>query len=185
MEKRQFLDKASVEAAIARLSEQVVRDGIDNLALVGIKRRGVPIAERMKRMIEKDHGVSVRCGTLDITLYRDDLSMLGENPQVKGGQFDFDLKGLRVVLIDDVLFTGRTIRAAMDALIRHGRPAKIELAVLVDRGWREFPIEANYAPHKIATTLKEVIKVHLEEIDGKDAVEIVYLEQEAKSQAEK
>ena len=161
----------------------VIRDGQKDLALVGIKRRGVPIAQRMCRYITKAHGITLPCGTLDITLYRDDLSQVAENPLIKGGEFSFALEGRRVVLIDDVLFTGRTIRAAMDGLIRHGRPAKIELAVLIDRGHREFPIEANYAPHRIATTMREVVKVHLEEIpgDGEDGVEIVYIEQEART----
>ena len=142
-------------------------------ALVGIKRRGVPIADRMVKSIKNRLGLDVKSGVLDITLYRDDLSQVADDPMIKGGEFSFPLEGMRVVLIDDVLFTGRTIRAAMDALIRHGRPAKIELAVLVDRGHREFPIEANYAPHRIATTDDEVVKVNLEEIDGEDFVEIV------------
>ena len=171
---RCFLDKTSLNAAIQRLAEQTIAGGADNLALVGIKRRGVPIAERMKAHLKSKFDLDVKFGTLDITLYRDDLSQVAEDPLIKGEQLGFELEGMRVVLVDDVLFTGRTIRAAMDALIRHGRPAKIELAVLVDRGHREFPIEANYAPHRIATTDKEVVKVHLEEIDGRDDIEIVY-----------
>jgi len=176
---RQFLDKESVASAIERLAELVIQQGTEDLVLVGIKRRGVPIADRMVKYLKESHGLEIRSGTLDITLYRDDLSQIADSPVIKGGHFDFPLEGTRVVLIDDVLFTGRTIRAAMDALIRHGRPAKMELAVLVDRGWREFPIEANYAPHRIATTMKEVVKVHLEEIDGVDKVEINYLSDEA------
>jgi pyrimidine operon attenuation protein / uracil phosphoribosyltransferase len=175
MGQRRFLDKESINAAIRHLAAQVIKDGHENLALVGIKRRGVPIAERMLKVIKEVHNIDVAYGTLDITLYRDDLTQVADNPQFKGGEFNFELEGKRVVLIDDVLYTGRTIRAAMDALIHHGRPSKIELAVLVDRGWREFPIEANYAPHKIATSANEVVKVHLEEVDGHDDVEIVYL----------
>jgi pyrimidine operon attenuation protein / uracil phosphoribosyltransferase len=173
---RRFLDKASVHSAISHLAELVLKDGHENLALVGIKRRGVPIAERMVKIIKEKHGQDVKYGVLDITLYRDDLTQVADSPQYKGSEFNFELEGSRVVLVDDVLYTGRTIRAAMDALIRHGRPSKIELAVLVDRGWREFPIEANYAPHRIATSANEVVKVHLEEVDGKDEVEIVYLD---------
>ncbi|MDF1662364.1 MAG: bifunctional pyr operon transcriptional regulator/uracil phosphoribosyltransferase PyrR [Planctomycetota bacterium] len=176
MGQRRFLDKESVQAAIEHLADQVVRDGFENLALVGIKRRGVPIAERMLKAIKEKHGKDVLYGVLDITLYRDDLTQIAEKPQFKGSDFNFELSGKRVVLIDDVLYTGRTIRAAMDALIRQGRPAKIELGVLVDRGWREFPIEANYAPHRIATSANEVVKVHLQEVDGEDDVEIVYLD---------
>lgn len=175
MEKRVFLDKASLQAAIKRLAEQVCRSGLDQLVLVGIKRRGVPIAQRMHAAIKAATGREVLIGDLDITLYRDDLTEVGSAPQVKGGQLNFPLEGKRVVLIDDVLYTGRTVRAALDAVISHGRPAKIELAVLVDRGHRELPIEANYAPHRIATSDDEVVKVQLEEVDGVDRVEIATL----------
>lgn len=177
MSKRRFLDRESIAAAIDRLCEQVVHAGTENLAIVGIKRRGVPIAERMVKRIKELFGKDVKYGTLDITLYRDDLTQVADDPVIKGQDFDFKLEGTRVVLTDDVLYTGRTVRAAMDALIRHGRPAKIELAVLVDRGHREFPIEANYAPFRISTTDREVVKVHLDEVDGQEDVEIVYIDE--------
>jgi pyrimidine operon attenuation protein/uracil phosphoribosyltransferase len=170
---RRLLDANGTQDAIEKLGIMTTERGLDSLAIVGIRRRGVPIAARMAQAIEKAKGKRPLVGALDITLYRDDLSLVAAQPVVSGTEIDFPVEGKRIVLVDDVLFTGRTVRSAIDALIDLGRPAKIELAVLVDRGWRELPIEANYASLKVDTSLKEVIKVHVKEIDGSDYVEVV------------
>ena len=171
---RQLCDAKATQAAIEQLARDVVdRGGLDGLAVIGIRRRGVPIAQRMVAAIEKERGRRPLMGALDITLYRDDLTLVAAQPVVSGTEIDFPVEGKRIVLVDDVLFTGRTVRSAIDALIDLGRPAKIELAVLVDRGWRELPIEANYAAHRIETTIREVVKVHVAEVDGADHIDIV------------
>lgn len=136
-------------------------------ALVGIKSRGIPMANYVANAMKQTFGREAATGTLDINLYRDDLSEVGSAPVVKPVQLPFDINGMNIILFDDVLFTGRTIRAAMDALIDHGRPATIKLAVMVDRGFREFPIQADYVGKRIQTTLKQNVKVCFEETDGK------------------
>ena len=136
-------------------------------ALVGIKSRGVPMANYVAKTMKETFGRDVPVGVLDINLYRDDLSEVGSAPVVKPVQLPFDINGMNIVLFDDVLFTGRTIRAAMDALIDHGRPSTIKLAVIVDRGFREFPIQADYVGKRIQTTLRQNVKVCFEETDGK------------------
>src|SRR5258708_17145934 len=142
------------------------------LALVGIQRGGVPLARRIADAIAEHEGARVPVGALDITFYRDDLSLVAQQPVVKGTDLPFDLNGSTVVLVDDVLYTGRTIRAAMDALVDFGRPQAIRLAVLVDRGHRELPIRADHGGKNVPTSREELVRVHLEEIDAEDGVEI-------------
>jgi len=163
-----------VRRATIRISHEIVEKhaGTDGLALVGIQRRGVPLAHRIAAAIRENEGVDVPVGALDITFYRDDLSLVAQQPIVKGTDIAFDLNGKTIVLVDDVLYTGRTIRAAMDALIDYGRPQAIRLAVLVDRGHRELPIRADHVGKNVPTSREEVVKVTLEETDGEDAVEI-------------
>ena len=148
--------------------------GIDELALVGIRTRGVPIARRLARVIHEIHGVDVPTGALDITLYRDDLMRhaVGPQPVVRKTEIPFSIDDKRILLVDDVLYTGRTIRAALDALIDFGRPKAIQLVVLVDRGHRELPIKADYVGKNLPTSSSQSVQVHLLEVDGRDEVEI-------------
>ena len=163
-----------IRRATIRLSHEIVEKqaGTDGLALIGIQRRGVPLAHRIAEAIREHEGTVVPVGALDITFYRDDLSLVAQQPIVKGTQIPFDLNGATVVLVDDVLYTGRTIRSAMDALIDFGRPQAIRLAVLVDRGHRELPIRADHVGKNVPTSREEIVKVLLEETDGDDGVEI-------------
>ena len=163
-----------VRRATTRISHEIVEKqaGTDGLVLIGIQRRGVPLAERIAASILEHEGAVVPVGALDITFYRDDLSLVAQQPIVKGTQIPMDLNGKTVVLVDDVLYTGRTIRAAMDALIDFGRPQAIRLAVLVDRGHRELPIRADHVGKNVPTSREELVKVLLEETDGEDGVEI-------------
>ena len=174
MDGRQIMTADEIRRAVTRISHEIVEKqaGTDGLVLVGIQRRGVPLADRVAGAIAEHEGATIPVGALDITFYRDDLSLVAQQPIVKGTQIPFDLNGATVVLVDDVLFTGRTIRAAMDALIDFGRPHVIRLAVLVDRGHRELPIRADHVGKNVPTSRDEVVRVHLEEIDGEDAVRI-------------
>ncbi|HOR47184.1 MAG TPA: bifunctional pyr operon transcriptional regulator/uracil phosphoribosyltransferase PyrR [Caldisericia bacterium] len=167
-----LLEKEDMKRAITRMAHEIIENnhGIKDLALVGIHRRGVPLAKRIGQRIEEIEGKLPLVGELDITLYRDDLSMLYEAPQVHKTKVDFNIKDKVVVLIDDVLFTGRTVRAAMDALTDLGRPRKIQLAVMVDRGHRELPIRADYIGKNVPTSINEIVEVLLEETDGQDKV---------------
>jgi pyrimidine operon attenuation protein/uracil phosphoribosyltransferase len=171
---RRIMTAEDVRRATIRISHEIVEKhaGTDGLALVGIQRRGVPLAHRIAAAILENEGVDVPVGALDITFYRDDLSLVAQQPIVKGTDIAFDLNGKTIVLVDDVLYTGRTIRAAMDALIDYGRPQAIRLAVLVDRGHRELPIRADHVGKNVPTSREEVVKVTLEETDGEDSVEI-------------
>ena len=171
---RRIMTADEVRRAIVRISHEVVEKqaGTEGLALVGVQRRGVPIARRLADAILENEGVRLPTGALDITFYRDDLSLVAQQPVVKGTDLPFDLNGMTVVLVDDVLYTGRTVRAAMDALMDFGRPRAIRLAVLVDRGHRELPIRADHVGKNVPTSLEEVIRVHLLEVDGDDQVEI-------------
>ena len=144
--------------------------GVENVALVGIRTRGVPLAARIAEEIQKIENVAVPTGSLDITLYRDDLTTMGYNPVIHGTEIDFDVTGKHIVLVDDVLYTGRTIRAALDALIDMGRPKSIQLAVLIDRGHRELPIRADYAGKNVPTSRRETIEVALQEEGKTDEV---------------
>ncbi len=171
--KAQLFDKNAIDKTLVRIAHQIIEknDDIENLYLVGIKTRGVPVSKRLSENIYNIEGINVPCGTLDITLYRDDLSM-EEKPILNSSEIDVDITGKNVILTDDVIYTGRTVRAALDALIKFGRPSKIQLAVLVDRGHRELPIRPDYIGKNIPTSRNEIIKVQLEECDGVDIVEI-------------
>jgi pyrimidine operon attenuation protein/uracil phosphoribosyltransferase len=163
-----------IRRATIRLSHEIVEKqaGTGDLALIGIQRRGVPLAQRIAESIKEHEGAVIPVGALDITFYRDDLSLIAQQPVVKGTDLPFDLNGLTVVLVDDVLYTGRTIRAAMDALVDFGRPQAIRLAVLVDRGHRELPIRADHVGKNVPTSREELVRVHLVEVDGEDGVDI-------------
>jgi pyrimidine operon attenuation protein / uracil phosphoribosyltransferase len=172
MDARQIMTADEVRRAIVRISHEIVerQAGAEGLVLVGIQRRGVPLAARFAAAVAEHEGATLPAGALDITFYRDDLSLVAQQPIVKGTAIPFDLNGKTVVLVDDVLYTGRTIRAAMDALVDFGRPRAIRLAVLVDRGHRELPIRADHVGKNVPTSRDELVKVHLVETDGEDAV---------------
>ncbi len=174
MNGRQIMTAEEIRRATVRISHEIVEKqaGTAGLVLVGIQRRGVPLAGRIAAAIEANEGVAIPVGALDITFYRDDLSLIAASPVVKGTDIPFDLNGATVVLVDDVLYTGRTIRAAMDALVDFGRPQAIRLAVLVDRGHRELPIRADHVGKNVPTSREEVVKVHLIETDSEDGVSI-------------
>jgi pyrimidine operon attenuation protein/uracil phosphoribosyltransferase len=173
-EKSEIIDADGLRRIVTRIAHEIVErnKGVEDLVIVGIRRRGVPIATRIVEKIKEFEGTSPALGSLDITLYRDDLSTVSHQPVVGATEIPVDINGKVAVLIDDVLFTGRTVRAAMDALIDFGRPRAIQLAVVVDRGHRELPIRADYVGKNVPTSKKEVIGVKLEEIDGVDAVVI-------------
>jgi len=174
MDGRQIMTADEIRRAIIRISHELVEKqaGTEGLVLVGIQRRGVPLAHRIAAAVEDHEGVTLPVGALDITFYRDDLSLVAQQPIVKGTQLPVDLNDRTVVLVDDVLYTGRTVRAAMDALVDFGRPRAIRLAVLVDRGHRELPIRADHVGKNVPTSSDEVVKVALVEVDGEDAVRI-------------
>ncbi|MFC1594637.1 bifunctional pyr operon transcriptional regulator/uracil phosphoribosyltransferase PyrR [Candidatus Omnitrophota bacterium] len=174
-DKTRILDKKGMERTLKRIAHEIIEKhrGIQDVCLVGIRTRGVFLAERLKKYIREIDGAEVSTGILDITLYRDDLTLVAEQPVVHQTQIDFDISGKNVILVDDVLYTGRTIRAALDALIDFGRPQVIQLAVLVDRGHRELPIRADYVGKNIPTAQDEIVEVRLEEQDKKDEVVIV------------
>jgi pyrimidine operon attenuation protein/uracil phosphoribosyltransferase len=164
-----------VRRALVRISHEIVEKhgGTASLALVGIQRRGVPLAERIAGAILDHEAAQIPVGALDITFYRDDLSLVAVQPVVKGTDLPFDLQEMTVVIVDDVLYTGRTVRAAMDALMDFGRPRTIRLAVLIDRGHRELPIRADHVGKNVPTSREETIRVHLTEVDGgEDGVDL-------------
>ena len=169
-----LLDEGQIRRAVTRIAHEILegnRSGAD-VVLVGIAARGDDLARRLVSEIERIEGVTVPVGVLDITFYRDDIGLRKEAPEVHETSIDFDVTGKTVILVDDVLFTGRTIRAAMDAVVDLGRPRSIELAVLVDRGHRELPIRADYVGKNVPTRTDELVRVLLEETDGADAVEV-------------
>ncbi len=172
--KNTIMDQMAIKRALTRIAHEIIEKnkGIDDLAIVGIRRRGGPLAQRLASRIEEIEKEKVPVGILDITLYRDDLTTLASQPQVHRTEVDFDITDKKVVLVDDVLYTGRTVRAAMDALMDIGRPKKIELAVLVDRGHRELPIKADFIGKNVPTSKQEVVSVFVDEIDGSDGVVI-------------
>jgi pyrimidine operon attenuation protein / uracil phosphoribosyltransferase len=174
MSGRQIMTADEIRRATTRLSHEIVEKqaGTDGLMLIGIQRRGVPLARRIAASIAEHEGAVVPVGALDITFYRDDLSMVAQQPVVKGTELPAGIDGRTIILVDDVLYTGRTIRAAMDALVDFGRPQAIRLAVLVDRGHRELPIRADHVGKNVPTSREEIVRVHVEEIDGEDGVEI-------------
>ena len=160
VKKKVIMDVDAMRRALVRIAHEIVEKnkGTENLVLVGIRSRGVPLAERIAKEIAEFENVKLLVGTLDITLYRDDLSTLSYNPIVKGTEINFDISGKTIVLVDDVLFTGRTIRCALDALIDMGRPKAIQLAVMVDRGHKELPIRADYVGKKVPTSSSETVE---------------------------
>ncbi len=168
MSSRQILAADEIRRALVRIGHEVVEKhgGTEHLALVGIQRRGLPLAVRIADAIAASTGVRLPVGSLDITFYRDDLSRVDRGPQLKGQDLPFDPAEATIVLVDDVLYTGRTVRAALDALVDHGRPAAVRLAVLVDRGHRELPIRADHVGKNVPTARDEVVHVRLQEIDG-------------------
>ncbi len=172
-----LLSEKEMEAELTRIAREIVAEGTENVALVGIRTRGVPLAEWLAKRVESIQHKSIELGSLDINLYRDDLSEVSEQPVVRPTDIPFSITGKGIVLVDDVLYTGRTIRAAMDALIDYGRPRFIRLAVMVDRGWRELPIQADYVGRKLKTTADQNVKVMLKDIDG--VSQIVIKRQEA------
>ncbi|MEW6008277.1 MAG: bifunctional pyr operon transcriptional regulator/uracil phosphoribosyltransferase PyrR [Candidatus Omnitrophota bacterium] len=175
-EKAKIMDSQIMARIFARLANEIIeknKPDVGNLSLVGIRTRGVYVAQRINNEIGKIIGYPLALGILDITLYRDDLTLIGPGPVVRKTEIDFEIQGKRVVLVDDVLFSGRTIRAAMDELIDFGRPKIIQLAVLIDRGHRELPIRPDYVGKNIPTSLLETVEVRFQEIDGKDEVVIL------------
>ncbi|MFC2950178.1 bifunctional pyr operon transcriptional regulator/uracil phosphoribosyltransferase PyrR [Virgibacillus sediminis] len=174
--KTEILDQPAVNRALTRIAHEILEKnkGGDNLLLVGVKTRGVPLASRLQEKIRQIENITVPIGELDITLYRDDLEKVSDNedPELKAVNIEVDVTEKKVILVDDVLYTGRTIRAAMDAVMDSGRPSGIQLAVLVDRGHRELPIRADYVGKNIPTSEKEVVVVQLDEVDQADHVSI-------------
>jgi len=175
VEKRQLLSAEEIGRTLSRLAHEIVENssGAKDLALIGVRRRGVPLAERLAQQIRGFASVEVPVGTLDITLYRDDLSQVGSHPVVQSTQIDFAVDNRDLVIVDDVLYTGRTIRAAMNGLFDLGRPRRIQLCVLIDRGHRELPVEATFIGRKVQTSDTEIVEVRLREIDAEERVMLV------------
>jgi pyrimidine operon attenuation protein/uracil phosphoribosyltransferase len=175
-EKGRIMSASEIERTLIRLAHEIVEknNGVENLTLVGIKRRGVPLAARLGKLIHQIEKTPVSVGTLDITLYRDDLSTVGASPVIqKATPLGVEIGDKNVILVDDVLYTGRTIRAAMDALFDNGRPRRVQLCVLIDRGHRELPIEATFVGRTVPTSQREIIEVKLKEIDNDEQVILV------------
>lgn len=174
VKKNVIMDSEAIRRALVRIAHEIIEKnkGVDDVVIIGIRTRGVPLAQRIAAEVGTIEKCEITVGMLDITLYRDDLSTLGYNPVVHGTDINFDLSGKHVILVDDVLYTGRTIRAALDAVIDMGRPKTIQLAVLIDRGHKELPIRADYVGKNVPTSQKETIEVVLSEIDGEDEVYI-------------
>lgn len=173
--KARIMDKTAIQRALVRISHEIIErnKGTEDVVLVGIRRRGVPLAQMIASNIKNIEGVEVPVGILDITLYRDDLSSLSSQPVVHGTEIPFSIVDKKVVLVDDVIYTGRTVRAALDALADIGRAKMIQLAVLIDRGHRELPIRPDYVGKNVPTSKDEVISVMLKEYDGEDGVAIL------------
>ena len=175
VEKRQLMSATEIDRTLQRLAHEIVEKsgGTSNLALIGIRRRGVPLAQRIAKAMRGIDGVDVPVGTLDITLYRDDLSKVAQHPIVHSSEIPFPVDDKDLILVDDVLYTGRTIRAAMNGLFDQGRPQRVRLAVLIDRGHRELPIEASFVGRHVQTTATEIIEVRLSEVDKEERVMLV------------
>jgi pyrimidine operon attenuation protein / uracil phosphoribosyltransferase len=175
VEKRQLLSAQEISRTLNRLAHEILEKsgGAHDLALIGVRRRGVPLSERLARSIQGFAQLEIPVGTLDITLYRDDLSTVGTQPVVQSTNIDFPVDGRDLVIVDDVLYTGRTIRAAMNGLFDLGRPRRVRLLVLIDRGHRELPIEATFIGKTIQTSDTEIIEVRLQEVDGEERVMLV------------
>ena len=176
----ELMDEAAISRALIRISHEIIErnDGLDNVAIIGIQKRGDPLARRLRTLLEEIEGVKVPLGILDITFYRDDLSMLSAHPVVNGTDIPFDVNGKKIILVDDVLYTGRTTRAAIENIFDMGRPANIQLAILIDRGHRQLPFRADYVGKNVPTSTSEHIDVEVKEVDGQDRV-ILLKEEEA------
>jgi pyrimidine operon attenuation protein/uracil phosphoribosyltransferase len=174
-QKAKIMDQEGIRRAVTRIAHEIIErnKGTDNLALIGIRRRGVPLALRLAEKIRDIEGKDVPVGMLDITLYRDDLGTRARQPRVRKTEVPFSMDGKKIVLVDDVMYTGRTIRAALDAIIDLGRPRVIQLAVLIDRGHRELPIRADYVGKNVPTSRREAVEVRLLETDGEEDVIIM------------
>ncbi len=175
VEKRQLLSAEEIDRTLQRLAHEIVErsGGTNDLALIGVRRRGVPLSERLAKTILGFANVQIPVGTIDITLYRDDLSTVGAQPIVHSNDIHFPVDGRDLVIVDDVLYTGRTIRAAMNGLFDLGRPKRIRLCVLIDRGHRELPVEASFVGRKVQTSDTEIVEVRLQEIDKEERVMLV------------
>ncbi len=176
-EKAKIMDEAAVRRALVRISHEIVEknDGVGDIILAGIKRRGVPLSQLIAENIKKIEDREIPLGILDISLYRDDLTPLNENPEVRNTEFPFDITGKKVILVDDVIYTGRTARAAIEALFECGRPAAIQFAVLIDRGHRELPIRADFVGKNVPTSRNEMIEVRVPEYDRETGVYLMDL----------
>ena len=179
IEKARILDAADMQRAVVRVAHEIIErnHGTTDLVLVGIQRRGVTIARRVAEAMQRIDNTEIPFGTLDITFYRDDLSTLGPAPSVGKTDLPFDINGKTIVLVDDVLYTGRTVRAAMNELMDYGRDKAIQLAVLIDRGHRELPIRADFVGKNVPTSSREVVKVMVQDFDGEDQVLLAKLPQ--------
>ncbi len=171
-EKTVLMDEQAVHRALIRIAHEIIEKnkGLENVALVGVQRRGVPMANRIAAILEEVEGIKPEVGILDITFYRDDLSTLAAHPVVNGTAMAFNINDKKIVLIDDVLYTGRTVRAAIEAIFDMGRPACIQLATLVDRGHRQLPIRSDYVGKNVPTSNSEMVQVQFTEVDGQDRV---------------
>ena len=172
--KKMIMDSADMHRACVRLAHELIERnrGVEDVVLVGVQRRGVPIAKKVAALVEQYEGVKLPVGMLDITFYRDDLSLLGEHPVINGTDIPFMIHNKQVVLVDDVIYTGRTVRAAIDAVLSWGRPSKIQFAALIDRGHRELPIRADYIGKNVPTSKSELVKVRIPPFDSELNVEI-------------
>lgn len=169
--KAYLMDGETMQRVLTRMAHQIMeQEDVSDLLMVGIRSRGVPLAKRLADIIERNEGIRVPVGELDITMYRDDMSRIGEHPEVSGSSLPEDMTGRTVILVDDVLYTGRTVRAAMEAIMDRGRASKIRLAVLIDRGHRELPIRPDFVGKNVPTAKTERVGVQVEEIDGGDGV---------------
>ncbi|MCG8502858.1 MAG: bifunctional pyr operon transcriptional regulator/uracil phosphoribosyltransferase PyrR [Firmicutes bacterium] len=173
-EKAKIMDEKAMGRAITRIAHEIIEKnkGVKDVVLIGIQRRGVPLAERIAAKIKEVEDVKVPVGILDITLYRDDLSLLSEHPVINGTDIDFSITGKKIVLVDDVLYTGRTVRAAIDAIMDLGRAKMVQLAILIDRGHRELPIRADFIGKNVPTSKNEVVHVKVDKFDGVNEVVI-------------
>lgn len=172
--KSDVLDRAAVGRSLARITHEIIEKnkGCENIVLIGIKRRGYPLAKALAENIEKFEGIEVPVGSIDITLYRDDLTETVEIPKASSSEIPFEIAGRHVILVDDVIYTGRTVRAAIEAVFSYGRPKSIQLAVLIDRGHRELPIRPDFVGKNIPTSNTEIISVKVDEVDGECGVSI-------------
>ncbi|MPQ43982.1 bifunctional pyr operon transcriptional regulator/uracil phosphoribosyltransferase PyrR [Clostridium tarantellae] len=172
--KTTLLDNNAIRRTLVRISHEIIEKnkGVDDIILIGIKRRGYPLAKRIADQIEKIEGIKIPVTSVDITLYRDDLSNVSELPSINHSELSISIRNKKVIIVDDVLYTCRTVRAAIDAIIDQGRPNVIQLAVLVDRGHKELPIRADYVGKNLPTSTDEIVNVQIEEIDGEDSVKI-------------